>query len=127
MWFLQEKKGEKRRKKHREGGKLVCEMGVLRNPFLHIEGEPKAVDTKGDDGEQEPLNVVAEQLGTVAVEGESTTVNNSILGEPGVIHADSPRGSDTECENNNDVGCDVHAEVLKNVACKFGFHKNSPL
>ena len=57
-------------------------MGVLGDPLLHLDSEPEAVDTESDNGKQEPLDKVTEQLSSGSVEGKSVAVNNGVLYGP---------------------------------------------
>ena len=57
-------------------------MCVLHEPLLHIDAEPESVDAERDDGEEEPLYVVAEKLSARAIEYQPMSVNESVLGNP---------------------------------------------
>ena len=71
-------------------------MRVLHEPLFHVDAEPESVDAQRDDGEEEPLDVIAEKLSARAVEYQTVTVNECMLGDPFFLHADRPRSADTK-------------------------------
>ena len=93
------------RKKIRTSGRIFYfvsdhdfQMRMLRDPLLELDRKPEAVDTAGDQGEQEPLDVVAEQLTAGAVEHQLMAVNIGVLCHPTLLVADSPGSADAEGE-----------------------------
>ena len=77
-------------------------MCVLGDPLLHLDAEPERIDTEGDDGEKEPLDVVTEQLSAVAVEVELSAINFGVLRNPRLLDAYRPRERETESNHRQD-------------------------
>jgi hypothetical protein len=65
-------------------------MGMLYQPLLHLDLQPKGVDAKGDNGQQEPLDVATEKLSAGAVKGQLVTINEGVLCDSALLHADGP-------------------------------------
>jgi hypothetical protein len=98
-------------------------MCVLHEPLLHIDAEPESVDAERDDGEEEPLYVVAEKLSARAVEYQPVSVNESVLGNPFFLHADCPRSAYSKRDEAEQGLQDADADESEKTACEFGFHK----
>jgi hypothetical protein len=97
-------------------------MGMLSNPLLHLDREPEAVDTEGNDGQEHPLNVVAEELTASAVECELLTVDVGVLGDPALLETNGPRSTEAESEHDDQAGKNVVADHTEKSAGEFGFH-----
>ena len=64
---------------------FLYSVGMTYNPLLHLNVEPERIDTKGDNSEQKPLNVVAEELYARAIKSELCLVNDGMLGNPSLF------------------------------------------
>ena len=76
-------------------------MGVFYFPFAQGDPQPEAVDAKGYEGQQPPLDPVSEQLHGFSVEGQAMAVYNSVFDFPSVHHADGPGIADSEGEQGD--------------------------
>ena len=74
-------------------------MGVRNNPRLHFDREPEAVYAEGYDGEEKPLDVVTEELYTLAVKAKLAAVDDRVLRIPSLLEAYCPRGSNPKRKN----------------------------
>ena len=77
-------------------------MCVLGDPLLHLDAEPERIDTESDDGEKEPLDVIAEQLCAVTVEVELSAINFGVLRNPRFLDTYRPRERETESNHRQD-------------------------
>lgn len=75
---------------------------MLCNPLLHLYGEPEAVNAEGDNGQKEPLDIIAEELTTSTGEAKAVTVDNGVFNYPRLLQANSPRSTETQCENDDE-------------------------
>jgi hypothetical protein len=66
-------------------------MGMLDDPLLHLDAQPEAIDTKGDDGQQKPLYVIAKQLSAVSIKSQPATIDDGVLCHPAFPAAHGPR------------------------------------
>ena len=73
---------------------------MLCNPLLHLDAKPEAVDTAGDDGEEEPLDVVAKQLTALAVKSNLVSVNHGVLCNTTLIYTNCSRSANAKCNRN---------------------------
>lgn len=80
----------------------VRKMGVLRFPFPQSNGKPETVNTKGDDGQQEPFDPVTEQLHSGTIKAKPVSIDNRMLGFPIVDHAERPGKTDAKREDRDD-------------------------
>ena len=114
---------------------LVSHVGMLDQPLLHLDLQPEAVDTEGDQGQQEPLDVVAEQLTAGAVEHQLMAVNIGVLRDPAFLNADSPGCAEAKSEANDQTLQDVDADQAQKSAlelrylfgCRELIHRNTSL
>ena len=95
---------------------------MLGNPLLHLDGKPETVNTKGNDGKQEPLNEVTEKLSAGTVKSQSVTVDNGVLYQPSLFETYCPRSTDTQCEGNDKALENTDTDHTEKTACEFGFH-----
>ena len=100
---------------------------MLGDPLRHLDGEPEGIDTESDDGEKEPLDVVAEQLSARAIEGELMSVDYGVLNIPSFFHTNRPRESDTKGYNDEDRLQNADADHSEKSACELRIHNVSPL
>ena len=94
-------------------------MGVLSNPLLHFDIKPEAVNTKGDERQQKPLDVVAEQLAARAVKGELTAVDDGVLGQPVLLEANGPGKAKTERKGDDKALQNADADHAEKSAGEF--------
>ena len=78
-------------------------MGVLNDPFFHIDAEPEGINAKGDYREKLPFNEVSEKLTALAVENQLTSVNDGMLCHPFFLDAYRPGSSEAEGNNDENV------------------------
>ena len=71
-------------------------MGVFGYPLFHLDAQPKGIDATGDDGEQEPFDIIAEKLSAGTVKGELASVDDGVFCNPGLLQANSPRSSNAK-------------------------------
>ena len=64
---------------------VLYSVGMTYNPLLHLNAEPERIDTKGDNGEQKPLDIVAEELYARAIKSELCLVNDGMIGNPSLF------------------------------------------
>lgn len=95
------------------------EMGVLGDPFLHLDVQPEAVDTQGDDGQKYPLDPVAEELRPGAVKLQAVAVDNGVLHFPPLHHADRPGKGQSQRDDRQQRGQQTPADLLQQGAVKF--------
>ena len=95
---------------HKEQALFLCEMGMLNDPLLHLDAQPEAIDAKGDNGQQEPLDVIAEQLAAGAVEHQSAAIDHRMLCHPAFLHAHRPGNTNTkgDAHKNGLKDADTH-------------------
>ena len=99
----------------------ICKFGVLGLPLFELDVKPEGVDTKGDDGEQEPLDPVTEQLHGCTGEFQSVAIDHGVLGFPTVNHTDRPGETNAEGEGSDQGAEDLPADLLQQAAVKIGF------
>ena len=102
---------------------ILCHMGVLGDPLLHLDGYPETVDTKGDEGQEEPLDVVTEQLSARAVKDELSSIDNGVLGDPVLLDANSPGKAEAKGEHSDQALQNADADHAEKSAGEFRFHK----
>ena len=80
------------------------------DPLLHFDLQPEAVNTECDDGQKEPLDIIAEQLTARTVKNQTVSVKDCVVGDPALFDADRPWCAETErdrCEKKlQDVDAD---------------------
>src|SRR5699024_6002636 len=76
-------------------------------------------DAKGDDGEEEPLDPVPEQLNGAAVKGEAVAVHNGVLGLPAIYHAHGPGIADAAGAYGDERAQQPPADQLQQAAVKI--------
>jgi hypothetical protein len=64
---------------------ILCKVGMLCYPLLHLDSYPKRINTQGNYGEQEPFYVIAKKLAARAVENDLTSVNDGVLCQPSLL------------------------------------------
>ena len=101
-------------------------MSVACNPLLHLDGEPKGVDTEGDAGEQPPNDVVTEELSAGSVKLGLATVDEGVAGEPTLLDAQSPGQCDAECDSGDETLQKGDTDEAYQSACEFRFHFRNP-
>ena len=101
-------------------------MSMLNYPFLHFNGKPEGVDTKGDEGEEVPKNELAEELTALTVENKLTAVNGSVLCYPGLVETDRPRSCKTTGDSDDEVLQNVDTDKAKKASRELRFHKMNP-
>lgn len=74
-------------------------MRVLYGPLPDLDGHPKTVDSQGQKTQQPPLDPVPNQLYARSVKRESTSVNDRVPCQPGLLDADTPGETESQCEN----------------------------
>ena len=74
---------------------------MLNYPLFHIDSEPVAVNTDSHDTEKEPFDVIAEKLSARSVKNDLMTVNDSVLCDPRLLQADSPRSCNAKSKADN--------------------------
>ena len=77
-------------------------MRVLGYPLFHFDGKPERVDTEGDDGEQKPFDVVAEELTACAIKAEFSAVDDGVTGNPSLFDAYCPGECDAESDDGEE-------------------------
>ena len=97
---------------------------MLGDPLLHLDSQPKTVNAEGDEGQKEPLDVVAEQLTSRAVKGQSFAVDDGVLGDPSLLDAYSPGEAQAESEGDDQALQNADADHAEKSACEFRFHKS---
>ena len=97
-------------------------MSVFYNPLLHLDREPEGVDSEGDDGEKEPLYVVAEKTDAGACEDELLAINDRMLCIPTLFDAYCPGGADSESEYYDDSLENSNSYHAEKSAGKLRFH-----
>lgn len=100
----------------------LCQVGVLNDPLLHVEAQPQRVDAESNNGKQEPLDVIAEELSTGTVKCDLATVNGGVLSNPGFLQANCPRSRDSEGKADDETLQDGDADQTQKTACEFRFH-----
>ena len=98
----------------------ICKEGVFGNPLFQFDGNPEAVNAKGDEGQQEPFDPVAEQLNGFAVESQASAFDYGVLDFPVVEHAVSPGQADAKRDACNDPAQNRPTDFLKQTAVKIG-------
>ena len=74
-------------------------MCMRNHPLLHLDAEPEAVDTQGNDRQQKPNDVFAEKLTARTVKAKLLAVDKGVPCVPTLLYAHSPRISETECQS----------------------------
>lgn len=74
---------------------------MLHDPLGEAWDDPEGVDADGDDHQRPPLDPVAKQPPSAAVERQSMTVDVGVLGSPSVPHHDCPWRADAEREDGH--------------------------
>ena len=77
-------------------------MCMLGNPLLHLDAKPEGINTKGDDGEEEPLDVVTEELSAVAIKVELSAIDLGVACNPRFLDTYRPRECETEGNHRQD-------------------------
>ena len=90
------------------------------DPIVKSGSDPKAVDTAGDNGKQEPLDPIAEELSARTVKGKSLAVNKGVADDELPHIADSPRSADAAGDRNNKTCYDRVYNGVKNTAIPAG-------
>ena len=109
-------------------GSLVCKYGMLGFPLHQLDVQPETINTKGDDGQKEPLNPVAKKLQCGTGEFQSVAANNGVLCFPAVDHANCPGVADSEGKCGYQSAENLPADQLQQAAIEVGvlgldFHK----
>ena len=113
------------RARARQPSFILCVMGMLDDPLLHFDGQPKAVNAQSNDGQKKPLDVVAEQLTARAVKGQSLAVNDRVAREPALLDANGPRHTDAEGDTADQPLQQIDTDQADQASRKFRFHIKS--
>jgi hypothetical protein len=70
---------------------FLCNMSMRNDPSLHFNGKPEAIDSEGNERQEEPFDVVAEKLCARSVKNELLAVDDGVLCVPSFSDADRPR------------------------------------
>lgn len=91
---------------------------MLHLPVLQFERHPQKVDAKGDEGEQEPFNPVADQLAACAIEEEAVAFDNGVLGHPFLMTRVDPRKGDGKGDDQKQDAQNIVADELNQAGVK---------
>ena len=81
-------------------------MNVAADPLVQTRSDPEAVDTAGDEGQEEPLDPVAEQLTAGAIKGQTLAIDHSMLHHKLHHVANGPGGRNTAGKGDDQAGND---------------------
>ena len=85
-------------------------MRVLCYPLLHLYRNPEAINTKGDKCEQEPLDILTEELSAGAVEYDLIAVDDRVFSYPSLLDAYCPRQAEAESKRNKQAAQNLSAD-----------------
>lgn len=66
-------------------------MSMFYSPAGHFVEQPKAIDAKGNDGEEPPFDIAAEQLQSRSIEVQLSAINEGIPAYPALEYDRAPR------------------------------------